>query len=57
MNDCKKNYERLLHCMPQLIKDFQIICDDAFLRSGAQEVSTNYTLKLMLDCLEKNTDC
>ena len=38
--------------MLPLIKDFQLIYDDTSLRSGTQEVTTNQTLKLMLDCLK-----
>ena len=52
----QKNCERLLHCMPQLIKDFQFFYDNAFLRRGAQEDTTSHTLKLMLECLENRTD-
>ena len=49
MINCKKNYERLLYCMPQLIKDFQIIYDDAFLRIGTQESKKNY--ETLLHCM------
>ena len=35
---------------------FSIFYDNAFLRRGAQEDTTNHTLKLMLECLENRTD-
>ena len=52
----KKNCERLLHYMPQVIEDFQLFYDNTFLTSGAQEDTTNHTSKLMLECLENRTD-
>ena len=36
MINCKKDYERMLHCMLQPIKDYQIVYNNTFLRNGTE---------------------